>query len=57
VTLVAVTTTVREDAMEDGAVYMPEVLTLPEPAGVICQATAVLKALDTLAVNCWNCTG
>ena len=49
--LVAVTVTVWAVVMLAGAVYRPEALTVPAPAGLIVHVTAV-SALLVVAVNC-----
>jgi len=41
--------------MVAGAVYRPDELIVPVPAGLIVQVTAVLLVLATVAVNCWVC--
>ena len=51
-TLVAITVTVCGDVIDTGAVYRPEPLMPPTPAGLIDQVTAVLPVLPTVAVNC-----
>jgi hypothetical protein len=50
-TLVALTVTVLCDAIDAGAVYSPELLTLPTD-GLIDHVTAVLLASVTVAENC-----
>src|SRR5262249_19249794 len=50
--LVAITLTVCCVATVDGAVYRPEAVTVPMPAGLSDQVTAVLLALPTVAENC-----
>jgi hypothetical protein len=50
--LVAVTVTVCCEEMVDGAVYSPDVLMVPVPAGAIAQVTVVLLVLVTVAMNC-----
>ena len=51
-TLVAVTVTVWELAIEAGAVYRPAAVMLPK-AGVSDQVTAVLPVLVTVAEKVW----
>jgi hypothetical protein len=53
--LVAVTVTFCCAEIVAGAVYKPDELIVPVPAGLIVQVTAVLVVLVTLAVNCWVC--
>jgi hypothetical protein len=53
--LVAVTVTVCCVEMVAGAVYKPDELIVPVPAGLIVQVTAVLLVLVTVAVNCCAC--
>ena len=50
--LVAVTVTVCCAEIVAGAVYSPDALTVPTPAGLIVQVTAVLLVFVTVAVNC-----
>ena len=50
--LVAVMVTVCCDVMLAGAVYSPDELTVPMPAGLIAQLTAVLLAFATVTENC-----
>ena len=50
--LVAVTVTVCAEVLVAGAVYRPEGLTVPVPAGEIVQFTAVLLVLVTVTVSC-----
>lgn len=50
--LVAVTVTVCCVARLAGAVYKPDALTLPTPAGLMAQVTVVLANPVTVAVNC-----
>jgi hypothetical protein len=51
-TLVAVTVAVVWLLMLAGAVYRPVELTVPVPAGLMLQITAVFPVLVTVAVNC-----
>jgi hypothetical protein len=50
--LVAVMVTVCGVEMLAGAVYRPDALIVPVPAGLIVQVTAVFPVFRTLAVNC-----
>src|SRR5271170_8098327 len=53
--LVATTVTVCAVVMVDGAVYRPDELIVPAPAGIVDHVTALLAALVTVAVNCAVC--
>jgi len=52
---VAITVTVCCVATVAGAVYRPELLIVPVPAGPIVHVTAVLLLFATVAVNCCVC--
>jgi hypothetical protein len=53
--LVAVTVTLVALLMLAGAVYRPDALTVPVPAGLTVQVTDVLLVFVTVTINCCVC--